>query len=234
MSSSAPETVRGESPPPNSRWRPCAGSPAMRRIPASSATRRSPSGPPSTPGPPPLRHDRPARRAGAARRRRHLRPSRPEGPGRRGVRPGALAVFRSWRERGRRLAPPRPGPNLRLRSHPTVRATQAESAVRPAAEGDPPRDSERLFVAVPLPDPVRDELSGLAEPLRGVSWTRPAQLHLTLRFIGEVPAGMIERIEERLASIRVESFIIPVEGVGAFPPKGPPRVIWAGVGLGHP
>ncbi len=119
-------------------------------------------------------------------------------------------------------------------SHPTVRETQAESAVRPAAEGDPPRDSERLFVAVPLPDPVRDELSGLAEPLRGVSWTRPAQLHLTLRFIGEVPAGMIERIEERLASIRVESFIIPVEGVGAFPPKGPPRVIWAGVGLGHP
>src|ERR1035438_3697819 len=45
MSSSAPETVRGESPPPNSRWRPCAGSAAMRRIPASSATRRSTSGP---------------------------------------------------------------------------------------------------------------------------------------------------------------------------------------------
>jgi 2'-5' RNA ligase len=115
-----------------------------------------------------------------------------------------------------------------------VRETEADEAGRPGSEASPPRDAERLFVAVPLPDPVRDELAGLAEPLRGISWTRPAQLHLTLRFIGDVPADRIGGIEERLAAIRVESFIIPVEGVGAFPPKGPPRVIWAGVGSGHP
>jgi 2'-5' RNA ligase len=115
-----------------------------------------------------------------------------------------------------------------------VRGTQAEETGRPAAGEGAPREAERLFVAVPLPDAVRDELVRLVEPLRGISWTRPAQLHLTLRFIGDVPVGRIEEIEERLAGIRVESFIVPVEGVGAFPPRGPPRVIWAGVGSGHP
>jgi RNA 2',3'-cyclic 3'-phosphodiesterase len=119
-------------------------------------------------------------------------------------------------------------------SQPSVRETEVEVTARPATEVSPPRDTERLFIALPLPDSVRAELAGLLEPLRGVSWTRPEQLHLTLRFLGEVPAGCVERIEERLAAIRVEPFIIPVEGVGAFPPKGPPRVIWVGVGAGHP
>jgi len=55
-----------------------------------------------------------------------------------------------------------------------------------------------------------------------------------LRFLGDVPADRVERIEERLEAIRVQSFIVPVEGLGAFPPRGQPRVIWAGVGAGHP
>lgn len=114
------------------------------------------------------------------------------------------------------------------------RETQAEATGRPAAEGCPPQGAERLFIALPLPDWVRAELVGLAEPVRGLSWTRPEQLHLTLRFIGEVPADRVGHVEERLAAVRVEPFIIPVEGVGAFPPKGPPRVVWVGVGAGHP
>ncbi|HXP63154.1 MAG TPA: RNA 2',3'-cyclic phosphodiesterase [Dongiaceae bacterium] len=117
---------------------------------------------------------------------------------------------------------------------PTVNADPVEGIGPPAAEGSPARSSERLFVALALPDSVKADLAGLAEPLRGVSWTRPAQLHLTLRFLGDVTADGAGRIEERLAAIRVESFIIPVEGLGAFPPKGPPRVIWVGVGAGHP
>ena len=111
---------------------------------------------------------------------------------------------------------------------------RVEGTEHSVALGGPLRKGERLFLAVPLPESVKAELVCLAEPLRGVSWTRHAQLHLTLRFLGEVPADRIEQVEERLASIRVESFIIPVEGVGAFPPKGPPRVIWSGVGAGHP
>jgi RNA 2',3'-cyclic 3'-phosphodiesterase len=93
---------------------------------------------------------------------------------------------------------------------------------------------ERLFIAIPLPDAVRAQLAGLAEPMRGVSWTRNAQLHVTMRFLGDVPADLIGRIEERLRSVTVDSFILPVQGVGAFPPKNPPRVLWVGCGAGHP
>jgi 2'-5' RNA ligase len=116
----------------------------------------------------------------------------------------------------------------------SVREGQGDSGGRRQAEDDPRRSVERLFVALPLPDWLRGELGELSEPLRGVAWIRPGQLHLTLRFLGDTPTDRIDRIEEGLASIRVGSFILPIEGVGGFPPKGPPRVIWVGVGSGHP
>jgi 2'-5' RNA ligase len=94
--------------------------------------------------------------------------------------------------------------------------------------------SDRLFIALTLPVPVRDALAALAEPMAGVNWTRPDQLHLTLRFLGDVPAAQQEAMTDRLAAIRVTSFILPVEGVGSFPPNRPPRVVWTGVGQGHP
>jgi 2'-5' RNA ligase len=116
----------------------------------------------------------------------------------------------------------------------TLREAQKGEAGPGAGAGKTPQPGERLFLALALPDTVRADLAGLAEPMRGFSWVWHAQLHLTLRFLGDVQADDISRIEERIASIRVESFIIPVEGVGMFPPKGPPRAIWAGVGAGHP
>jgi 2'-5' RNA ligase len=94
--------------------------------------------------------------------------------------------------------------------------------------------TSRLFVALALPAPVRDALAALAEPLDGVNWTNPEQLHLTLRFIGDVPDEKIESVTTHLAAVRVEPFVLPVEGVGVFPPKAPPRVMWIGVGRGHP
>jgi len=92
----------------------------------------------------------------------------------------------------------------------------------------------RLFVAIDPPEAVRVALAALPERIRGVSWTAPEQYHLTLRFIGETPAGCLETITRALAPLRVEPFILPVTGVGAFPPDRPPRVLWAGVGNGHP
>jgi 2'-5' RNA ligase len=94
--------------------------------------------------------------------------------------------------------------------------------------------TQRLFVAIALPAPVRDALVALASPLAGVNWTNPEQLHLTLRFLGDVPEEKIESVTTHLASVRVEPFVLPVEGVGAFPPKASPRVLWIGVGRGHP
>lgn len=98
----------------------------------------------------------------------------------------------------------------------------------------PSLGTSRLFVAIDPPDEVRAALDLLLENLRGVSWTPPGQYHLTLRFIGETPAERFEAIHHALEPIRVEPFILPVVGVGAFPHDRPPRVLWAGLGGGHP
>lgn len=91
----------------------------------------------------------------------------------------------------------------------------------------------RLFVAITPPETVRAELAALAAPLEGVAWTRPGQHHLTLRFIGERTDEQTAAIGEALARVRVEPFILPVEGTGVFPPGGRAKVLWAGLGHAH-
>ncbi len=93
--------------------------------------------------------------------------------------------------------------------------------------------TERLFIAVDPPAPVREQLTALYEPVRGIVWTRPEQLHLTLRFLGDVDISLRTALEEALARVAVEPFVLPVEGVGFFPPRGVARVLWIGVGHGH-
>ncbi len=93
---------------------------------------------------------------------------------------------------------------------------------------------QRLFIALTPPEAVRVAVGALATPLAGVNWARPDQAHVTLRFLGEIESERIEGISTRLAAIGVEPFILPIEGLGVFPPEAPPRVIWVGVGKGHP
>lgn len=92
----------------------------------------------------------------------------------------------------------------------------------------------RLFVAIALPDSIRAELARHTRPLDGVRWTPPEQLHLTLRFLGDLDGPAEERVRDRLRGLRIEPFILPLEGLGTFPPQGPARVLWLGVGRGHP
>ena len=94
--------------------------------------------------------------------------------------------------------------------------------------------TERLFIAAALPASVREQLAALYEPVRGIVWTRLEQLHLTLRFLGDVEVSLGETLETALARVRVESFVLPVAGIGSFPPRGTARVLWIGVGHGHP
>ena len=91
----------------------------------------------------------------------------------------------------------------------------------------------RLFVALLPPPAVRAELAALAGPLSGVRWSPEANLHLTLRFIGEVSPEMLGDFETALAGVRVEPFVLPVSGIGVFPSRGPAKVLWVGTGHGH-
>jgi RNA 2',3'-cyclic 3'-phosphodiesterase len=91
----------------------------------------------------------------------------------------------------------------------------------------------RLFTALVPPVAVRIELAGIAAPLSGVRWTPVANLHLTLRFIGETDEAMTERFAEALTRVRVEPFVLPVGSLGVFPSRGPAKVVWAGVGRSH-
>ena len=94
--------------------------------------------------------------------------------------------------------------------------------------------SLRLFTAIVPPTTVQGELADIAEPLDAVRWLPAENIHLTLRFLGETDAEKLGRFEEVLAGVKVEPFILPVEGTGTFPTRGPARVIWAGTAKGHP
>ena len=88
---------------------------------------------------------------------------------------------------------------------------------------------KRLFVALDLPDFVKTELAALCTGLPEVRWTPPEQLHLTLALIGEVDGSTFLDIREALAEIEAPVFSLTLSGLGFFPPRGAPRVLWAGV-----
>lgn len=96
----------------------------------------------------------------------------------------------------------------------------------------------RLFVALELPDPALEALAALqarlqADPAgRAARWVRPEGIHLTLKFLGEVPAGRqadITRAVEAAADGQAP-LALEVAGLGCFPNPGQPRVAWAGLG----
>ena len=93
---------------------------------------------------------------------------------------------------------------------------------------------KRLFVAIDLPDSMRQLLAGLDPHIRGVRWTDPAQMHLTLGFFDAVPDDVDSALREKLSAIDFGAFFLPVRGVGTFPAKGAPKIIWIGVGRAHP
>src|SRR4051812_13408366 len=89
-------------------------------------------------------------------------------------------------------------------------------------------DMIRLFVALPLPEDVTDSLLALEQGVPGARWSTREQLHLTLRFIGEVDGRDASAIDETLAAISAPPFTLQLKGVGAFGGKNP-RALWAGV-----
>ena len=87
----------------------------------------------------------------------------------------------------------------------------------------------RLFVAIRPPAAVREALSCLMEGVEGARWQDDDQLHLTLRFIGEVETRMAEDIVAALSSVRSPPLDLRVQGVGTFERRGRADTLWAGV-----
>jgi len=87
----------------------------------------------------------------------------------------------------------------------------------------------RLFVAIDLPETVRERLGALCSGVPGARWVDPANLHLTLRFIGEVDNRMADEIDAALSDVRMSPFDLWMRDVGVFGRGQKVRTLWAGV-----
>ncbi len=96
----------------------------------------------------------------------------------------------------------------------------------------------RLFIAVNIDPSLRPPLTEIQEKLRAtrapVSWVKPENLHFTLKFLGEVSEEQLPALRDafRRSVAGMEPFPLSLAGVGTFPSKGRPRVIWVGVEQG--
>lgn len=93
----------------------------------------------------------------------------------------------------------------------------------------------RLFVAIEIPETIRQQLGLGSRELRRVlpraRWVRPELMHLTLLFLGDTDRELVPELDRRLgeAFSSYRPLAIRVSDLGAFPPKGRKRVIWAGI-----
>ena len=91
--------------------------------------------------------------------------------------------------------------------------------------------THRLFVAIRPPEKIRDPLIDTMEGLEGARWQSDDQLHITLRFIGEVETGLANDLADALRSIRMRPFSLCAAGVGHFEKRGRPHTLWAGLAI---
>ena len=93
----------------------------------------------------------------------------------------------------------------------------------------------RTFICFELPSQVNDAIAELEEKLRplsrGVRWSRPESIHLTLKFLGDVDEADIDPIAQAIqkACKHVSAFDIQLLGAGAFPNAKRPRIFWLGI-----
>jgi 2'-5' RNA ligase len=113
--------------------------------------------------------------------------------------------------------------------------TPQEPTRRPA---DAPR-TQRLFIAVPLPEDIRKQITGLTQnlqkgfqftPCRPV-WSDPATMHLTLIFLGQTPEEKVRPIIQAMDRLSggFHPLRIEIKRMGVFPHWRNPRVLWAGI-----
>ncbi len=95
----------------------------------------------------------------------------------------------------------------------------------------------RLFIAVELPEPVVKSVAKVqgdlkrAIPDRAARWVRPEGIHLTLKFLGDVPIDQLDNLRGGMsdAASGHETFFLGIQGLGCFPNLKQPRVLWLGL-----
>lgn len=92
----------------------------------------------------------------------------------------------------------------------------------------------RLFAGLQLPETIKRQLIFCQGGVDGARWLREDQLHLTLRFIGEVAPDRAEDVRHALDRVAFDPFSIEIAGMDCFGPKRAPRMLWAGVRDGRP
>ena len=92
----------------------------------------------------------------------------------------------------------------------------------------------RLFVALEIPSTVRQNLATLLGSFRAIAneprWVRAENLHVTLKFLGEVADGRVDSVRNMLGEVRSGNTVaLELRGLGFFPSEKHPRVFWAGM-----
>lgn len=93
----------------------------------------------------------------------------------------------------------------------------------------------RWFIAIAISDEIRKSIGSVIDKLgktqKGIRWTSPENIHITLKFLGETDEKLVPEIEARLSSICSNSrpFTINVRGAGVFPNPKHPNVLWVGI-----
>lgn len=100
---------------------------------------------------------------------------------------------------------------------------------------EPSFRGKRLFLSIDIPDYVKDSLETLSEDkVKGFHYVPRERFHLTLKFIGDIPGQFQSEVEAAIDPIEVHQFLLPIEGLGSFPPQGKPHAVWTGVSSAHP
>lgn len=125
---------------------------------------------------------------------------------------------------------------MEIRDESPLSPQRADTASAEETGGEQPA-LLRLFVALPLPEAVCEQIARAQAELRRalagstVRWARIEQLHLTLRFLGWVETARLAELNARLRSAlaAVDALNLECAGAGCFPDARRPRVAWVGV-----
>ncbi|MCH8313393.1 MAG: RNA 2',3'-cyclic phosphodiesterase [Nitrospinae bacterium] len=93
----------------------------------------------------------------------------------------------------------------------------------------------RLFLAIDVPNSVREKITEAQSFYKTLNldaaWVKPANMHLTVKFLGDTPSGLIPAIKDRMAEIAISTppFSLTLGKMGVFPNVSRPRVLWIGL-----